>query len=383
MKVMIATEYRIVVSDGRYFVYKKFKDIAQRYYNTFGPFTLCSRFIKCEHDDKMYDITNYILNIVEISLYKTFFFLNYSYLSSVIKEHDLIIGRFDSIVSCRTAKIAKRLRIPFLAEVMADAWDGYWNHGLLGKLLAPYMYLSTKIAIYHSDYAIYVTERFLQNRYPCKNPSISASNVNICKSDYFFLEEKLKLIERSSLTDIVMVTTAAVDVVAKGQEFVIKAIPQLNKYGIFVKYILIGGGDKSRLYKLAQSLGIEDSVEFVGEKTINEIIEILKKAHLYIQPSLQEGLPRSVIEAMSCACPVIGANTAGIPELINPNCVFKRKSVNAIVKTIHTLLSSKPTMKKIAKQNFDKAGEYTIEKLDARRNTYFSKIINNIENTSK
>ena len=57
------------------------------------------------------------------------------------------------------------------------------------------------------------------------------------------------------------------------------------------------------------------------------MFELLDECDIYLQPSLQEGLPRSVIEAMSRGCACIGAATAGIPELLESEYVVKRKSV--------------------------------------------------------
>lgn len=378
MKILIATEYRINCVDGRYYVYGKLYSILQRYYNAFGPILLCSRMVSTPLDSKLYDITDMVFKVEPLTLPDTFFHLNRKTLLNDVKECDLIIGRFDSIVSCRIASIAKSLKKPFLAEIMADAWDGYWNHGIVGKFLAPYMYYATKKAVWNADFALYVTKEYLQSRYPCRNKSINASNVFISQPSQKILDLRLKKILEMSLTDITLVTTAAVNVEAKGQQYVIEAIPMLKKDGINVRYILIGGGNKERLVKVAEKCNVKDNVVFAGELGLDDVFRTIDQCDLYIQPSLQEGLPRSVIEAMSRACPSVGARTAGIPELVPAECVFERKSPESIYHTIMSLIS-KNKLAELATCAFEESKKYTNEVLEKRRNLFFNEIKENIQ----
>ena len=85
-----------------------------------------------------------------------------------------------------------------------------------------------------------------------------------------------------------------------------------------------GNGNPDRLKRVASECGVGDNIKFLGSLSRTMVMQELDSCDVYIQPSLQEGLPRSVIEAMSRGCPVLGANTAGIPELIAPECIFKR-----------------------------------------------------------
>ena len=61
------------------------------------------------------------------------------------------------------------------------------------------------------------------------------------------LKRRLEKIETMDTTNLTLMTTAAVDVRYKGQEYVIKAISQLNQLGIRIKYWLVGGGNPKYL----------------------------------------------------------------------------------------------------------------------------------------
>ena len=95
--------------------------------------------------------------------------------------------------------------------------------------------------------------------------------------------------------------------------------------------------------------------------------------HVYIQPSLQEGLPRSMVEAMSRGLMCIGANTAAIPELIQEQYVIKRKSYEDIARILEGI--TKEELAKQATINFEEAKNYLDDNLNKRRNAFFENIL--------
>ena len=104
-----------------------------------------------------------------------------------------------------------------------------------------------------------------------------------------------------------------------------------------------------------------------------EVFQVLDRMHVYIQPSLQEGLPRSMVEAMSRGLLCIGANTAAIPELLQPQYVTRQKSHEDIAKILERI--SKEELAEQAKINFEEAKKYLDDYLNQRRNAFFESII--------
>ena len=82
---------------------------------------------------------------------------------------------------------------------------------------------------------------------------------------------------------------------------------------------------------------------------------------------------------MSRGCPALGARTAGIPELIDDECVFKPASESDISRTV--LMLVKADMSIYAKHNFEKAKEYLTEVLEARRKDFFNSVIEEVVNS--
>lgn len=381
MRIFIATDITVFKHNGQIFANQKHSTIFKRYSKVFGKIILCSRIEKIDRITESFeDITDIIESTISIvSLANMLFNGLNKEMAAAIKKCDLVICRCPAISAYKAADIAHNNGIPYLAESMGDAWDAYWNHGVQGKAIAPYMFLKMKSVVRNADYAVYVTSKYLQKRYPCKSASIAASNVLIQDLENEVLEKRKQKIYRFEKKTITLMTTAAVDVWYKGQQYVIKAIKQLNSKGISIRYLVVGEGDTDYLKRIAEKEGVSSQVIFCGRLPLNEVFILLDETDIYIQPSLQEGLPRSVIEAMSRGCVCIGAHTAGIPELIDDSMVVKRKSVEDIVKKILYYIGL-PVKEKIemSEKNFNQAKQYTAEVLDSRRNKYFLRIKNRI-----
>ena len=291
MKVLIASDVRILEKTGRYYVEGEVASVIERYAGAFGPLHLYCRCIKTEDVNAKYlDVTECIEKLIPTgSLMRALIGADNKMVTAAIRECDLVVGRMHSMLGSVAFDRAKRLKKPFYAEIMGDAWDAYWNHSLVGKLIAPYMFLKTKQVVKNADYALYVTSEFLQNRYPCKNPSVGVSNVRIDSVDPQILAKRLEKIRGYKPGEISLMTTAAVNVRYKGQEYVIRAIPALNRAGIRVKYTLVGGGDPAYLQQVAKKCGVEDQVVFTCRKNLDDVFALLDETDIYVQPSLQEG----------------------------------------------------------------------------------------------
>ena len=236
-----------------------------------------------------------------------------------------------------------------------------------------------KLVVKHADFAIYVTQKFLQERYPCVNRSVGVSNVVIKNVSEDVLNRRLDKIKNMDVRKISLMTTAGVDLHSKGQEYVVKAMRLLKDKGITCTYYLAGDGDKSYLMNFAKQVGVDNQLVFLGRLSLDRVFENIDEIDIYIQPSLQEGLPRALIEALSRSCPSLGARTAGIPELLDSECIFERKSPQSIATTIENII--KNNMEKYAKRNYIEGQKYLEYKLNRRRNEYFDYVEGSLNNT--
>lgn len=305
---------------------------------------------------------------------------NISLLKKIIPDMDLIILYVPNDTASMAFKIAKQYNKGILSFLVGCPWDTLHNHHrLLARLMAPISYMSTKNIIKKSDYVHYVTKKFLQSRYPTEGLSLGCSDVNIKTQDISVLNNRINnLNSRNNSSNINLITIANVDVRYKGHEYVLYAISKLNKMGHNnYMYHLVGGGTGNYLKKLCKKLNIEKQVIFHGRKTADEVIDCLKAAEIYIQPSLTEGLPRSIIEAMSTALPCIGFNTGGIPELIESKFIVSKKDVNGLVNALISL-ENKQIYKDAATRNYEESLKYDHLILTKQIRTFFKEIAHKI-----
>lgn len=293
-----------------------------------------------------------------------------------VKINDKIIVRLPSPAGYETAKYAKKYKKQYLAEVVGCIWDALWNYGLKGKILAPISFIKMRNSVRMAKYVIYVTEEFLQKRYPNKNINVGCSDVVIPSIDDVDLQDRKEKILKTNANKLSFLTVATIDIKYKGQIYVLKAINELKKRGYKIKYYIVGAGSKEYLDNYAKKLGIQESIEFVGAIPHKDVFEYLEKTDIYIQPSLLEGLSRAIIEAMSKACLIIASNVGGNTELIeDKKCIFKKGNVKQLIRSIEYL--SREKMEENAEMNFYNAKNYLKENLEKKRNNILKKYIEN------
>lgn len=86
-----------------------------------------------------------------------------------------------------------------------------------------------------------------------------------------------------------------------------------------VKLVIIGrdwGNYISSLKALAKNLDIQDAVMFTGEISFNNLIKAYVDSDVFVLPSVYEGLPTAVLEAMACGTPVVATSSGGTGSLI-------------------------------------------------------------------
>lgn len=292
-------------------------------------------------------------------------------ISSIVQKADLFFARMPSQTSNVVLEITRKFGKPYLVEVGGCAWDSFWNHGMLGKLIAPYMYFNARRNISKAEFAVYVTKKFLQRRYPNSNRMTNCSNVYLHRLDNNILKERLDKIDKMDCSRPVFGQAVnSIDVKYKGEHLILRAMKSLKEKGIMVEFQVVGPGTGEFLKSEAVKYGVIDQLKIVGTLKKEEMENWYKSIDIYAQPSKQEGLPRSVIEAMSTGCPAIGSRIAGIPELLDRECLFNPNSNAQIIDVILRLLN-KNVMFNQANRNYETAQEYDISKIEARRQKIF------------
>lgn len=295
--------------------------------------------------------------------------------NKLLSFYDRVATKAPSLIIDFVVRRARIYNVPFLIEMVGCPWDALWNHGLKGKIIAPLVWFNVRKAIRNAPYVVYVTNNFLQQRYPTKGINTNCSNVSLNEFDEEILKARIEKISKINLSDkIIIGTTAAVNVKYKGQQYIIEALSKLKKQGILgFEYQLVGGGDPTYLKSVAAKFDVLDQVKFLGSMPHDEVFDWLDTIDIYAQPSTTEGLPRSLIEAMSCGIPAFGSEAGGIPELLNSKMIFSnsKSRIDEILLIMQEL--SKDEMLIQAKRNFEESKKYDAKIINKRREEFIAK----------
>lgn len=294
-----------------------------------------------------------------------------SVIDEEVKKADKIIIRSLGNIYTNTAlEYARKYHKSYLVEVTGFAWDALWYHSLRGKIVALPKELQYKALMKNVPYAVYVTEEALQKRYPCAGKTLGCSDVELPTLDENILKSRLKKIAETK-GKIIIGTAAFLDVGWKGQGYVIRALAELKKSGNDqFEYQLIGGGTGQRLMNVAKALGVEDQIKIIGLLPHDKVFEWLDSIDIYVQSSFMEGLCRSLVEAMSRACPIVCTDVGGNYELASQENLFKKADYKHLADILR-FLTDKGKMENEAKRCFEKAKEYDKKLLDERRDAFY------------
>ena len=148
----------------------------------------------------------------------------------------------------------------------------------------------------------------------------------------------------------------------KGIECLLNAVEPLFKQVVGLHLTLAGEGPlKEKILKWAQEKGFQKKVSLIGSIPHNEIPQRLRRSHIFILPSLKEGTPNSLLEAMACGVPPIATSVGEIPSIINngeDGLLVSPGSPAELTEKIKLLLEDAELYENIAKNCRKKALKY-------------------------
>ena len=314
---------------------------------------------------------------------KNFFSLSKQF--EVRRKIQKVIGGVDFVIvrepgnlySNEAIKAARKYKIPYLIEVTSDVFGVFWSWGgVIGKIRALVSNQKCKSIIRHAPYVIYVTQHYLQGRYPTNGKSIGCSDADIQLLSEDEFSEQLEKVNKDKKT-LKIGTAAYLNVTYKGQGDVIRVLAELAKKGIDgFEYHLLGSGDSGNLVRLAEHLGLREKVIIDGAVPHEQVSQWLDTLDIYIQPSYQEGLCRAIIEAIARGCPTICTNVGGNSELIPTQDMYQAGDLEQLE---DLLLSFRDRQRRVKASiaGYKVAQNFTREVLDRKRdqmlNLFFDK----------
>lgn len=295
----------------------------------------------------------------------------------LIKEHDIIIIRLPSFNGLLAYNICKKYKKKMIIEVVGYSKDVLKMKGMIGSIIAlPFDYLMKKY-VKNAEFVVYVTKEYLQRQYPTKGKSTNASNVNI---DTFekekYLEKRESYTKVNTQSELVFGSIGDIDQLYKGHDKIIDVLPKIMKQrNQIIRYELVGGGSGNYLQPHVKENSLEKNVKFMGSMSQKEVLSWLDTIDIYLQPSLTEGLPRAVIEAMSRGLVCIGSDRGGIPELLDESVIIPNiESLQEVEKTIMSVLDGDLVI--LSANNWEHSKEYSYDIISKRLLSFYREVVN-------
>jgi glycosyltransferase involved in cell wall biosynthesis len=208
--------------------------------------------------------------------------------------------------------IAKILKKPILIQILGSDINHYVDYYLRRKMI--YYTLKNSDAVTAVSNAL--KKRVIDIGIPEEKVTFNPNGVDTAKfypSDKYETQKRLNLPQKKY---IILFVGNLVSV--KGISYLLEALHIIkNDFDKNILLIIIGDGIlKNNLENQVKRLELIENVEFKGVRPHNEIPFWMNASDLLCLPSLNEGMPNVVLEALACGKPVVATNVGGIPEII-------------------------------------------------------------------
>jgi len=241
----------------------------------------------------------------------------------------------------------------------------YQNKGILGKSI-----ISISRVLYPRGAHIIAVSKeikdYVLTTYGIREKNISfvPNPVNLQK-----LQEDAKIPLPAEVRRPYIVHIGRFKIDHKAQDMVLRVFSRLKSEFNGLNLVFVGDGpDLPKIKSLTGSLGLSDSVCFVGWQ--EKVAPFLANAELLLFPSRREGWPNVLLEAMACGCPVVAADCASGPkEILGNNLYGLLVPVNdseALYNAANRLLEDRGLASYFRKQGLKRARDFAIEKVSLK-----------------
>jgi glycosyltransferase involved in cell wall biosynthesis len=300
-----------------------------------------------------------------------------------IRACDAVILRSPSPLAYLTSRAVLGAGRPYAAQLVGDPDQVFTAGAIKHPLRIPLRRLATLAQQQLSRDAaavLFVTKRVLQDKYPTRGRAYSASDVSLDDSDF----DACPVHRPHRGEPFTLVTVASLDQPYKGTAFLLEAVARLRRKEEAVRLQIVGAGRLlPALQRQAHALGIGPAVDFLGQVDRDGVRQVLKSADLFVLPSLTEGLPRALLEAMAQGLAAVASDVGGIPELLPPDCLVPRGDAGRLADAIAAFMASDRWRATAGERNRYVASAYHEREQTAIRKEFLRSVASDVQQASE
>jgi len=292
-----------------------------------------------------------------------------------VADCEAVVVRSPSPVASLASRAVLAAGRRYGAQIVGDPDQVFSAGAFRHPLRAPLRTLATAAQKRLSQRAfavLFVTRHVLQSKYPTNGLVYSASDVSLDDADF---ELPGPPSAGEGARPFTLVTVGSLDQPYKGTSVLLDAAARLHRRGADFRLRIVGTGRLlPALQQQSNALGLARAVEFAGRMDQDGVRRALDAADLFVLPSLTEGLPRALLEAMARGLPAVASDVGGIPELLAYEYLVPPGQPQMLAEKIHGLMTSDRRRAAAAGQNRQVASLYHQREQNAIRNAFLRSV---------
>ena len=384
-KLLLSCDEFIYMKDGRYYAASPDKfAFFQRYLRVFDQLKLVCR---CETERDLAGIwvpldRDKRIEVLPVPIYHGIKEYAKEYLNvgksirRVVNGCDAAVLRIPSTIALRVGDQVMASGMPFACEVVYDAEDGWRGYKGLSRLAWKLIDRQMRMLCSFADGVSCVTEHYLQRHYFSKKPDAFQEHYSSLALDRSFYGQP-KAFPAAHTFKIAHIANQVGEQSAKGHKQTIEAVKRLIDRDVDVEVRFAGNdrqGGIERFRDYARKLGVDNHVEFVGFLDRAGVDRLLSEADIYVMPTIAEGLPRVIIEAMAKGLPCITTPVSGNPELVDRHFLVNYYETGTLADRIEELTKNPVLYENTSRSNFERSWCYEASVLEKKRDGFYGEL---------
>jgi glycosyltransferase involved in cell wall biosynthesis len=284
-------------------------------------------------------------------------------------EADLVCIDMPCELGFLAALVCKLRRKPFLVQILGD-----WKHAVLfsgprtlGRRLKAAAGDWMVRRMVRNSRLVFAQGRGLYDKHARDNPTAMKSDCvrSTISKEIFYRRPSTKFHDPIRLLSVSHLGPL------KGLDVLIKAIQCLSAQGLSVEWWCAGDGScRQSLEDLVRNLGLVDRVRFLGYVPHgSELFRLYRNADIFVLPSLTEGLPNALMEAMAHSLPVVASEVGGVPGAVRhgiEGILVEPGHPDLLADAISKLADDLDQVNEMRRAAFSRAQQFTAEALAER-----------------